>query len=59
MVTFKLWKNSELIKIQVNFVEEILFPFKKVFAKTLLADADIEEDEKVYFEDFLSFCFQL
>jgi len=55
MVTFKLWKNSELIKIQVNFVEEILFPFKKISAKTLLADADIEEDEKAYFEDFLSF----
>jgi len=55
MVTFKLWKNSELIKIQVNYVEEILFPFKKVFARTLLNHVEIKENEKVYFDDFLGF----
>lgn len=41
MVTFKLWKNSELIKIQVNFIEEILFPFKRTAVKTLLNDPDL------------------
>ena len=55
MVTFKLWKNSELIKIQVNFVEEILFPSKKVVAKTLLDGIDVTQDESVYFEEFLNF----
>jgi predicted nucleotidyltransferase component of viral defense system len=55
MVTFKLWKNSELIKIQVNFVEEILFPLKKAIVKTLLNDPDLTKDERVYFEEFLGF----
>jgi len=53
MVTFKLWKNSELIKIQVNYVEEILFPHKKVVARTLLDKAEINKDEEAYFEEFL------
>jgi predicted nucleotidyltransferase component of viral defense system len=53
MVTFKLWKNSELIKIQVNYVEEILFSPKKVVAKTLLEEAEINKDEEAYFEEFL------
>jgi predicted nucleotidyltransferase component of viral defense system len=55
MVTLKLWKNSELIKIQVNFVEEILIPSKKVVAKTLLDDIEITKDERAYFEEFLNF----
>jgi len=55
MVTFKLWKNSELIKIQVNYVEEILFPDKKVVAKTLLDKAKIKKEEEAYFEEFLDF----
>jgi len=55
MVTFKMWKNSELMKIQVNFVDEILFPYKTVVVKTLLGNAEISEGERVYFEEFLKF----
>ena len=55
MVTFKLWKNSELIKIQVNFVEEILFPAKKAVAKTLLNGVKLSRNEIAYFRDFLNF----
>ncbi|MEM3448263.1 MAG: nucleotidyl transferase AbiEii/AbiGii toxin family protein [Candidatus Bathyarchaeia archaeon] len=55
MVTFKLWKNSELIKIQVNFIERLLFPPKKVTVKTLLDKAKLSRDEKAYFEEFLGF----
>jgi len=54
MVTFKLWKNSELVKIQVSFVDEVLFPCKKLFAKTLLNAAKISRMEKAYFEEFLA-----
>jgi len=54
MVTFKLWKNSELIKIQVNYVETILFPHKKAIAKTLLDEAEINKNEEAYFEEFLN-----
>jgi predicted nucleotidyltransferase component of viral defense system len=55
MVTFKLWRNSQLIKIQVNFVEEMLFPHRKAVVKTLLDDVDITKDERAYFEEFLNF----
>lgn len=55
IVTFKLWKASELIKIQVNFVEELLFPPKNVRVKTLLDEAKLSKGEKAYFEEFLSF----
>jgi predicted nucleotidyltransferase component of viral defense system len=55
MVTFKLWKGSELVKIQVNYVEKILFEPKKMNVKTLLDKIDLSEDEKVYFGKFLDF----
>ena len=55
MATFKLWKGSELIKIQVNFVERIIFPHRNVIAGTLLAGKEISDDEKAYFEEFLEF----
>jgi len=55
MVTFKLWKGSELIKIQVNFVEKLLFLPRNVVAKTLLAGREISDDEKAYFREFLEF----
>jgi predicted nucleotidyltransferase component of viral defense system len=55
MATFKLWKRSELVKIQVNFVEKILFKPKVVGVKTLLDKTELKEDEKVYFEEFLEF----
>jgi predicted nucleotidyltransferase component of viral defense system len=55
MVTFKLWKNSELIKIQGNFVDEILFPQRIVTVRTLLDDVQLSKDDKAYFEEFLEF----
>ena len=55
MVTFKLWRNSELIKIQVNFVEELLFPHRELVAKTLLDGVEVTKDERAYFEEFLNF----
>ena len=55
MVTFKLWKSSELIKIQVNFVERILFDHESVIARTLIDHVKISEEDKAYFEDFLKF----
>ncbi len=50
MVTFKLWKDSELIKIQVNFVERILFDHESVVARTLIDHAKISEEDKAYME---------
>ena len=55
MVTFKLWKDSELIKIQVNFVERILFDHEFVVARTLIDHVKISEEDKAYFEEFLGF----
>lgn len=55
MVTFKLWKGSELIKIQVNFVEHILFQPQMVLAKTLLSKVKLTRDERAYFKEFLEF----
>jgi len=55
MVTFKLWKDLEFIKVQINFVEKILFKEKRILAKTLLSNAKLSKDEKIYFHDFLDF----
>ena len=55
MATFKLWKGSELIKIQVNFIERLIFPHRNVIAETLLAGKEISDDERAYFEEFLEF----
>lgn len=55
MVTFKLWKNSELIKIQVNFVDEMLFPHKTITVKTLLDNVQLSKDDMAYFEESLEF----
>ncbi|GBC75384.1 hypothetical protein HRbin06_00702 [archaeon HR06] len=55
MATFKLWKGLELVKIQVNYVERILFKPKIVVVKTLLDKTELKEDEKAYFEEFLEF----
>jgi predicted nucleotidyltransferase component of viral defense system len=55
MVTFKLWKNSELIKIQVNFVDEILFSDKTITVKTLLENVQLSKDDMAYFEESLEF----
>jgi len=54
-VTFKLWKDLEFIKVQINFIERILFKEKRVVAKILLSNAKIDKDERIYFHDFLYF----
>jgi predicted nucleotidyltransferase component of viral defense system len=55
MATFKLWKGSELIKVQVNFVERLLFPHRELTARTLVDGAEIGKNDKLYFEEFLKF----
>jgi len=54
MVTFKLWKGNEFVKVQVNFVEEMLFNVKRSTVKTLLDGVDMRQDEKAYFEEHLA-----
>jgi predicted nucleotidyltransferase component of viral defense system len=53
MATFKLWKGSELLKIQANFVEKLQFPPKVVRARTLLDGVKLSRDERAYFGEFL------
>jgi len=55
MATLKMWKNSELLKTQVNFVEETLFPPKTRSVKTLLDAALVSKEESAYFEEFLAY----
>jgi predicted nucleotidyltransferase component of viral defense system len=55
MVTFKLWKGREFVKVQVNFVEELLFDAKRSTVKTLLYGASLKRDEKAYFEEQLAY----
>jgi predicted nucleotidyltransferase component of viral defense system len=55
MVTFKLWKGHELVKIQVNFIEELLFPYKRVKVRTLLEAVSLSKDEEAYFEELLHY----
>ena len=54
MVTFKLWKGKELMKVQVNFVEELLFAAKRRTVNTLLSGVSLRRDEIVYFEEQLA-----
>jgi len=53
MVTFKLWKGKTLVKVQVNFVEELLFPGKKVEVRTLLDNSKLSKEEHAYFSEFI------
>ena len=55
MTTMKLWKDGELVKVQVNFLEDLIFPHKKVRARTLLEDVELSMGEKAYFREFLDF----
>lgn len=55
MITFKLWRGNEFTKIQVNFVELLLFPEKERMVKTLLDKVRIGKDVKIYFNEFLNF----
>lgn len=58
LVTFLIWLDStyerrSLIKIQINFLEEIEFPVEKRVLKPL--SFKFQEDEERYFRDFLEF----
>ncbi len=55
MVTFKLWKKTELVKIQVNFIEKILFGVKEAKVKTLLSNVKLSKEDWVYFDEFLKY----
>ena len=55
MVTFKLWKGKEYVKVQVNFVEELLFEVKRKTVKTLLDGVVLKRDEIVYFDEQLAY----
>ena len=57
MITFKLYYPEgimrEMIKIQVNLVETLLFEPKNVSAKSLLSGVQLSDEEKAYFSEFL------
>jgi predicted nucleotidyltransferase component of viral defense system len=55
MVTFKLWSGTELVKVQVNFIEKLLFPPKPVKVNTLLGSARLSKEERAYFREPLEF----
>jgi len=55
MVTLKMWKNLELVKIQISFVDETLFAPKTRVVKTLLDGVTTSKEDSVYFEEFLSY----
>ena len=54
-VTFKLWRGSKLVKVQVNFIEALLFPLKRRKVSTLIDGVDLKGDEKAYFRDHLEY----
>lgn len=53
MTTYKLWKGKEYVKVQVNYVETLLFKAKKLKASTLLDGVELQKDDQAYFSDFL------
>lgn len=48
-------ERAELIKIQVSFVEELLFPPKNARATTLLNRVRMSRGDRAYFDEFLMF----
>ena len=55
LVIIKLYHDESLIKIQINFTEDLIYREKSIDANTLLMDVAISKDERVYFGDFLTF----
>lgn len=55
MVSYKLWKNYEIMKIQVNFVEGLVFNQRKQTEHVLIDKDMISKEEMTYFKDFLKF----
>ena len=56
MVTYRLYhpgKEGNIIKVQINLVENILFEPKRLTAKTLLSGVPLSKDDELYFYDFL------
>jgi hypothetical protein len=49
MVTLKMWKNLELVKIQISFVDETLFAPKTRVVKTLLDGVTASKEDSVPF----------
>lgn len=61
IVTFKIWYNSVLtgmnsfFKIQINFLEDIVFQIKRKKLNNLIKPSSFSENERKYFKDFLDF----
>ena len=53
LVTFKLYYRGELLKIQVNLAETLLFKPQKRRVRTLLEGVSMSSDERVYFTEYL------
>lgn len=59
-VTFKIWYESvfekeQFIKIQVSFMEEIIFPSQKKDLKHIFDPDVLNKNEKEFFEEFIPF----
>ncbi len=53
LVTYKLYRQNELFKIQVNLVETILFKLRKCEVKTLIKGINVTDEERTYFREYL------
>ena len=53
LVTYKLYHKGELLKVQVNLVETLLFEPQRCKARVLLEAADVTDEERAYFKEFL------
>ena len=53
LVTFKLYYRGELLKIQANLVETLLFKPQRCMVRTLIDRGSITDREKAYFKEFL------
>ncbi len=61
LVTYKvpytsvLTGESSYIKIQINFLEKVIFPLKKKELHSLIKISDFSEEDQIYYGDFLEF----
>ena len=53
LVTYKLYRQGELLKIQVSLVETLLFEPQRRKARTLLEEIGITSEERAYFRELL------
>lgn len=54
-VEFGSGSRMATFKIQVNFVEKLLFSSRDAVAKTLLTGREVSDEDKAYFREFLEF----